>query len=81
LEGEAYQWGNHNVEGRISIAVAYGSFYNARKMLSKVMQIPESELEQLHRTTVDQLMAPGAPTAVGYMKNILARRPLEPDAA
>ncbi len=80
VEGESYEWSGQSTEGRISVAVGYGAFYNTRMMLSKVMQMPEAELVQLYKTTVDQVMAPSGPKARQTFKNIIARRPQQPPA-
>src|SRR5262249_32506342 len=81
VEEELLPMGNIGPDGRIMMAIGLGVMYNARKMISKFTQVPESDLENLYRNTVQALLAPEAPTGHVPFKNILARRPTTADSA
>lgn len=77
-ERETYPFGNTSPEGRIVMAVNLGAFYNARKIVSKLNQIPESDVEKVYKEACDSLMAANAPTGRYNYGNTLGRRPVQP---
>jgi ubiquinone/menaquinone biosynthesis C-methylase UbiE len=77
-EAETYPIGNTSTEARITLALLLGVLYNARMMMSKVQNIPVSEIEKMYRSLLDVVMAPGGPTGQSPFSNIIARRPAQP---
>ena len=75
VEEELLPMGNLGIDGRIMMAIGLGVMYNARKMISKINQVPESDLENLYKNTIEAMMAPGAPTGHVPFRNTIARRP------
>ncbi len=77
-ETETYPIGNTSTEARITMVSQIGVLYNARQMMSKVQNIPVSEIETMYRQLLDALMAPAGPVGQWPFMNIIAHRPLQP---
>jgi 2-polyprenyl-3-methyl-5-hydroxy-6-metoxy-1,4-benzoquinol methylase len=77
VEPETYPIGNTSTEARITMVSQIGVLYNARHMISKVQNIPVSEVETMYRALLDSLMAPDGPTGQWPFMNIIARRPAQ----
>ena len=67
--------GNINTEARIIMAVNLGAIYNARKLVSKMLQVPEGEIERSYKELVDSMMAPGGPKGEYLYIDTVAQRP------
>lgn len=74
-EKEVYPVGNISTEGRISMSINFGAVYNARKMISKVLPVTESDIEQAYKELIGVMLAPNGPQSEYLYINTISQRP------
>src|SRR5262249_55626604 len=58
---EIYTLGTRSAEERVTMAINLGALYNARKLMARVLQVPEIEMENAYKQIVAAMLAPGGP--------------------
>ncbi len=71
---EIYVMGNKNAEERITMSVNLGAIYNARSLMSKLLHVPESEIEKAYKEVLDAMMAPDGPRGEYIYVNTISQR-------
>ena len=73
---EEYPLGGTTPEGRATLGVLLGVAYNARMMISKVHQVPESEIIHLYSQVGEWARQMTGEVGTLTMGNVIAQRPL-----
>ncbi len=75
MELEEYPLGGATRGGQAALGILLGAIYNARQLVSRVQNVPESEIVQMYMEIGE--FARGAATTVGTLQlaNMLTRRP------
>jgi SAM-dependent methyltransferase len=77
-EEETYTLGTRSTEERITMAINLGAIYNARKLMTRVLQVPEIEMENAYKEIVAAMMAPNGPRGNFTYMNVISQRPETP---
>jgi SAM-dependent methyltransferase len=78
-EEEIYTLGIRSAEERITMAINLGALYNARKLMTRVLQVPEIEMENAYKELVAAMMAPNGPRGNFVYMNVVSQRPTTSD--
>jgi hypothetical protein len=57
------------------MAINLGAIYNARKLMTRVLQVPEVEIEQTYKELLGVMMAPNGPRGDFTYVNRISQRP------